>query len=314
MPRTLLQIVNAVQQELGLPQSSAVIGATDFTTIQMLALLNMAGEELRDYPEEGWTSMREEFNLVVNTPLSTTGDVTDGSAVVTNIPGAATLAADAWMCTGSGIPRAARVASVDSPTQVTLTMQATATEAGASLTFSNDTYALPSDFRGYIPDTWWDRTNRWRLMGTDSPQIDQWHRSGIVATGPRRHWRQIGKGSATFRIWPQPYEITDPLQLSFEYLSTDWVDVNGAGASYASAFANDADTPVLDDRALMLSLKYRYWEQKGYNHLPKQQEYLEWTDRLVARDGSAPKLSLVRRTPPFLLTPANIQDGYFPGP
>ena len=54
----------------------------------------------------------------------------------------------------------------------------------------------------YIGQTWWDRTNRWALLGPDSPQIDQWHRSGIYVTGPRRHFRQIGNTTNAWRIWP----------------------------------------------------------------------------------------------------------------
>jgi hypothetical protein len=313
-PKTLLQIVNTAQQELGLPQSTSVIGNTDFTIVQMLALLNLAGEELRDHPEGGWTAMQTEFNLVVNVPLTTTGNTSANSPVITNIPTTASLAAGTWMCSGANIPTAARIKTVDSLTQVTLTMNATGASTGTTLVFSNDTYAMPSDFKAYINRTWWDRTNRWELLGPDSPQMDQWHRSGIVVTGPRRHWRQLGKGAQQYRLWPQPSEIVAPLQLVYEYLSDSWVNVSGAGASFLTAFSTDADTPVLDDRALILSLKYRFWQQKGYNYLPMQEEYMDWVDRLVARDGGSGSISLVKRSHPLFISPSAIQDGFFPGP
>jgi len=313
-PKTLLQIVNTAQQELGLPQSSAVIGNTDFTTIQMLALLNAAGEELRDHPEGGWTQMRTEFNLVVTVPITTTGDTTVNSAVIVNIPSTTGLAAGSWMCSGPNIPTAARIKSVDSATQVTLTMNVTGTAPGVSLVFSNDTYSLPADFKSYINRTWWDRTNRWELLGPDSPQMDQWHRSGIVVTGPRRHWRQLGKVGAQYRIWPQPSEISTPLQLVYEYLSDSWVNVGGLGQQFSAAFTSDTDTPVLDDRALILSLKYRFWGQKGFNYLPMQQEYVDWVDRLVGRDGGSGSISLVKRQHPLFISPSAVQDGFFPGP
>jgi hypothetical protein len=313
MAKTLLQIVNTAQQELGLPQSSTVIGNTDFTTVQMLALLNVAGEELRDHPEEGWTAMQTEFNLVVNTPITTTGDTTANSPVIVNIPSTAGLTAGSWMCSGANIPTAARILSVGANT-VTLTMNATGAAVGTALVFANDTYALPTDLKAYVHRTWWDRTNRWELLGPDSPQMDQWHRSGIVVTGPRRHWRQLGKGSNQYRLWPQPSEIVAPIQLVFEYLSTDWVNLQNLGTSYAAAFANDSDTPVLDDRALILSLKWRFWEQKGFNFLPKQKEYFDLVERLIARDGSAGNISLVKRQHPIFISPSSVQDGFFPGP
>ncbi len=47
MALTLLQIVNAAQAELGLPQSATVVGNSDATTQQMFALANRALDELR---------------------------------------------------------------------------------------------------------------------------------------------------------------------------------------------------------------------------------------------------------------------------
>ena len=52
-PKTILQIVNQAQAELGLTQSTTVVGNTaDLSAPQFLALLNSAGEELRDYAED----------------------------------------------------------------------------------------------------------------------------------------------------------------------------------------------------------------------------------------------------------------------
>jgi hypothetical protein len=51
---------------------------------------------------------------------------------------------------------------------------------------------VPSGFDWFQNRTMWDRTNRWELLGPDSPQIDQWHRSGIVTTGPRQSLPEIG--------------------------------------------------------------------------------------------------------------------------
>ena len=219
-----------------------------------------------------------------------------------------------FMVSGAGIPTAARIKSVDSATQITMTMQATATAAGTALVIAQDTWPLPSDFHHYQSRSWWDRTNRWELLGPDSPQMDQWHRSGIVVTGPRRHFRQLGHGANTWRIWPPPSEIVSPLQLVTEYISTDWVNVHGTNATTASAFANNDDTPYLDDRALIDSVKWRFWRQKGFNYVDMKNETIDLINRLIARDGAAPTLSLVKRVHPIFISPANVQDGFFPGP
>lgn len=314
--RTVLQIINQVEQELGLPVSATVIGNADLTTVQLLSFLQLANEELRDYSDEGWKALQFEFNLIINPPTVTVGDTTINSAVIINIPSTAGLAANFWAVTGGNIPQSARIKSVDSTTQVTMTMQATASASQEALTFAQDTYAMPSDFRKYTNRTWWDRTNRWELLGPDSAQLDQWHRSGIVATGPRRHFRNIGPYANTYRIWPPPADLAaaTELQAVFEYISLNTVNVNGTGLSFAQTFANDADVPLLDDRALMLGVKWRMWEQKGLNWVSKRDEYDRWVDRLMARDGGGKTLNLVKRVNPIFISPSNVQDGFFPGP
>lgn len=318
MPKSLLQIVNQAQQELGLPQSSTTLastGTSDNTGYQMAGLANRVLDEMRRMNPVGWTAMQFEFNILVNTPLITTGSMAANSAVITAIPSTSTLAANYWQVSGSGISVAARIASVDSATQVTMTMRNsnTAALAATALTFSQDTYAMPTDFDWFQNRTMWDRTNRWELLGPDSPQLDQWHRSGIVATGPRRHFRQLSPNTNKFRIWPSPSEIATPIQLVFEYLSLSAVAVSG-GTTYAQYFVNDADTCLLDENALITGIKWMFWETKGFgSYVTAQSRWVDYVNQLIARDGAAKTLTMVRRVSPLLISPANVQDGYFPG-
>lgn len=312
MPRTLLQIVQAAQGELGLPQSSTVVGNSDATTLQMFNLANRVLDEIRRMNR--WTNCQFEYVIEVIPPVITTGDTVLNSSIITNIPSTAGIAANYWMVAGANIPAAARVASVDNANQVTLTMEVTGAATATPLTFSKDTYPIPPDFDFFNNRTMWDRTNRWELLGPDSPQLDQWHRSGIVVTGPRRHFRKIGPYANTFRIWPPPAEITNPLQLVFEYLSLNGVMVNGSNSNFAQFFANDADQPLMDDQALILGIKWMFWEAKGFNYAAMQNRWVDYVDRLIARDGAAPTLNLVKRVNPIFISPANVQDGFFPGP
>jgi hypothetical protein len=312
MPKTLLQIISTAQGELGLAQALSVVGNTDTTTVQMFTLLNSELEELRK--RHNWTVLRTEYNIVVSPPLETTGNTLLNSAVISNLASTSGLSARDFMVTGSGIPVGARVISIDSATQVTMNMVATGTNISTDLVFAKDSYPLPSDFHCYENRTWWDRTNRWELLGPDSPQISQWHLSGIVTTGPRRHFRQIGPYANRYRLWPPPAEITEVLQLAFEYISNSCVFVNASPTSFASQFANDADTPILDDRALIMGLKYRFWAQKGFNWASLRTDYDNYVDRLIAQDGGAPTLSMVARKAPILVDSAQVQDGFFPGP
>lgn len=320
MPLTLLQIVQAAQGELGLPQSSSVIGNSDATTVQMLSLANRVVDIVRRWKNTRWTALQTEFNIVVVAPIKVTGDVTLNSPVITNIsPNTTGLAAWQWACSGNAIPQAARILTVDSPTQVTLNMENTGpTATGLPITFAKDTYPMPSDFDFYNNRTMWDRTNRWELLGPDSPQIDQWHRSGIVATGPRRHFRQLGpQGNNQFRLWPAPVEITNPLQIDFEYLSNAAVQQIGSSGFqgiYAKTFTNDTDQPVLDDQAIIQGIKWMFWQIKGFNYADMKNDWVDYVNVLAARDGGARTLQLVKRETPLLISPSNVQDGFFPGP
>lgn len=312
--KTVLQIINAAQQELGLPVSSSVFGNPDVSTVQLLALLQLANEDLVDANDDGWSNLQTEFNLVVNVGINTTGTTIQNSAVITGIPDTSKLAANFWYVQGLNIPQGARILSVDSHSQITMTMESVGSQVGATISFAQDTYPLPSDIRFYINDTWWDRTNRWCLLGPDSPQLDQFHRSGIVATGPRRHFRTLSPFSNQYRIWPPPTEIVEPVQLVFEYVSRNSVSVLGSQVNFAESFANDIDQPLMDARALIMAIKWRFWEQKGLNWTSKRDEYDTFIERLMARDnGGNEKLNLSGRVYPYLISPFNVQDGYFPG-
>jgi hypothetical protein len=324
-PKTCLQIANAALGELGFPQLSALNGNIDPTAVQILALLNATGEDMRDTPEGGWTSMQTEFNLIVNAPIITTGTVSVNSPVVSGIPSTAGLSAGNWAVFGAFLPSAARILNLgdqngnNPTTTVTLTMESTGAASATPITLAQDTYSLPADMKAYIDRTWWDRTNRWALLGPDSPQLDQWHRSGIVQTGPRRHWRQIGNSlNNTYRIWPAPAELVNPIQLVFEYLSTNWVNMTGSVSSTGtnSLFTADTDTSFLDDRALIDGLKWRFKKIKGYGGWEDDRnDYIDLVDRLIGRDGGSPTISLVKRVHPFLISPEYaVQDGYFPTP
>lgn len=309
----LLQIVQAVTGELGLVQPAVVVGATDLQTVQLLNLVNRCGDSLKRDHE--WTALQSLFTLNVTAPTVTTGNLTNGSAIITNIPSTAAITAGTFVVTGSAIPVAARVLSVDSLTQITMDMAATGNATATTLTFAKDTYPEATDFDRFINGTAWDRTNRWALLGPDSPQLDEYHRSGIVTTGPRRHFRQVGNLSAgTYRLWPPPATVDTPFQIAWEYISLNWVRVNG-GSTLAASMTADADTPLLDSQALILGTKWRFLEAKGIPTASSMQvEYRDYVAQLIARDGGAPTLNMGRRFEPYLLSPWNVQDANFPGP
>lgn len=308
---TLLEIIQTACQELGLTAPSTVAGSTDLQVIQLHALANRDCQGM--YRDHDWTDLQVEFIVNVEAPTETTGNVALNSAVVTTIPDTSDFD-ETYAVSGEGQPQAQRVAEVLSSTSVRLEMLSTASATGTALTFAKDTYDLPDDFDRYIGQTWWDRTNHWRLLGPDSPQFDQYLRSGIFATGPRVRWRQVGRKPAVWRIWPPPTAQNTPDALVWEYVSRNWV--KKADGTFANKMTADDDEPLLDEQAVILGVKWRMWQIKGFSSeaVEMQSEYVDYVSALMARDGGSPDLYLNRRSGPFLIGTQNIQDGFWPGP
>ncbi len=308
---TFLEIVQTACQELGLVAPSAVYGSTDLQVIQLAALTNRDCQSM--YRDIDWTQLQTEFIINVEAPTVTTGDVTINSTTVSNIPSTTGLSTS-YAVSGEGQPQAQRVAEVLSSTSIRLEMESTATATTTDLTFAKDTYDLPDDFDRYIGQTWWDRTNHWRLIGPDSPQMYQYIRSGIFATGPRVRWSQIGRKPNAWRMWPPPTATNTPDSLVWMYVSKNWVAKEDG--TYANKMTLDTDVPLLDEQAVILGCKFRMWQIKGFSSEARemQTEYVDYVNMLMARDGGTPDLYLNRRAGPFLITSANVADGFWPGP
>lgn len=263
--------------------------------------------------------MQFEYDIVVPVPINTTGDLLVAyTPIISNIADTTDVEANFWSVTGSTIPQGARVQTLDDASTITMNMEAVNSDAmsGIEICLSKDTFPEPSGFDWFQNRTMWDRTNRWELLGPTSPQMDQWHKSGIVVTGPRRHFRQLGPYANNFQIWPPPTELTSPLQLVFEYMSLNAVMTAGSRTGpFTQYFEGDTDQPILDDQAIIMGIKWMFWEIKGFgSYVTLQNRWVDYVDRLIARDGAAPTLQLAKRSAPTLISPANVQDGFFPGP
>lgn len=319
MPKTLLQIINQVQGELGLPQSASIVGNTDPTTTQMYNLTLGLVTELRRMHK--WTACQWEMIIEVIPATTFTGNTTQNGNVITNVsPSPAGIVPFMFVADVPAIPTECRVTAVNSISNtITLNMVTTENQTGITFQCAQDTYAFPSDFDFFHNRTMWDRTNRWELLGPDSAQMDQWHRSGIVVTGPRRHFRKLGPYSTgQFRIWPSPLELVVNMQLVFEYLSQNCIAVGGDATAqnpdFAINFTSDTDTPLLDDDLIIKGLKYKFWQTKGFNYLDFKNDFIDYVDEMYARDAGRKTLNLVKRISPIFLSPTAVQDGFYPGP
>lgn len=298
MASNVLALINQAQGEMGLAVSTSAVNNTNADVIQQLALINAVGYELtREYE---WQA-NSKVNLFQTNYVTTTGDVTSGSPIITNIPSTASLSAR-FQVTGNGILTNSQIVTVDSATQVTMQQNATSSATGTALTFSQTQYAMPSDYDRQINRTHWDKTQHWQMIGPETAQQWEWLTSGYISTGPIVRYRIFG---SYFQIWPpqgtQHY-------LGFEYISNAWarsvLDVA------KTSFTVDTDTCIFPDRLMVLGLKHKYYQAKGLGDIYKAdydaQRSIAW-----ANDAGAQTLNMAPRVPEVLLGWNNIpSSGY----
>lgn len=308
MAMTWLEIVQTVAEELGLsPAPVTVAGTQDALTRQLGALANRCGDMLMRSAD--WSALATLATISVDAPISRTGTTTANSPILQVLPDTTGISAGVFVVTGTSIIQSSRVVSVDSGTQVTLDQPATASTA-TSLTFSRDTYPIPPDWGSFINRTMWDRSRRWELLGPMSPQEDQWLRSGIVATGPRRRFRKTGRGQDVFRIWPPPTDVDAPSVLSYEYVSEYWATDAATGTPKAR-FTADDDISIFADNLLVNGTKWLWMQVKGFDYAAYQQSWQRELDTEIGQDKGARTLSLAQSPWPILIGPGNVPDSGF---
>lgn len=297
---TLLQIVQRVCRELSITTAPASVTASqELDIIQVYALANAVGGKLvREHP---WQTLYTEYRFSIAS-TTTTGDTVAAQSTVTGIPSTAGLSTD-YSVSGTNIDQDTYVASVDSSTQVTLTVPATATATGGTLNFVRTKYTLPADFYRSVDRTQWDKTKHWEMLGPLTPQQWQFLKSGFLATGPRVRWRILGN---KFQIWPGQ---TNSNVLGFEYLSNAWAR-SAAGVAQSSMLA-DTDTHIYDDELFVVAVKREYFAIKGFDTQKLDAEYSRLLNASKAADGGSATLSFAPRPTDVLIQYSNIPDsGY----
>lgn len=297
---TLLELVQNFCLEMGIGSPTQVVTSQDTQINQIFAILNRFGQDLSR--EFEWQKLDKEY-IVQTSGTTLSATTVSGSKIVTL---ASTSGLDAtYGISGDNFAPFAQIVSVDSPTQVTMNLPATGTGTADSV-FGKVQYALPSDWLKQVPQTEWDRTNRWPLLGPQSAQDWQSFKSGIVYAGPRLRFRIQGN---TLSINPPP---ASNLNLAFEYISNGWV-LAADGVTYKNKFTVDTDTNVFDDSLMISGLKLRWLQTKGFDYSYAMKDYQDLLSMCKAQDKSAPKLSLAPSYGSVLLTNRNIPDGNWVG-
>lgn len=296
---TALQLIQQATGEMGLAVPTVAAGSTNPDVIQQLALLNAVGYELAR--QRDWQALVKQHIQTVSY-TTVTGNTTLGSTSVTGI--ASTAGIDTtYQITGTGINQATFVSAVPDANTLTLSQPATATGTGVTFTLGKVRYAMPSDYDRKVDRTDWDKSKHWEMLGPETAQQWEWLLSGYIATGPRIRYRIFG---GYYQIWPM---VTTSEVLGFEYVSNAWASSSG-GTAQTSILA-DTDTCIFPDRLMVLGLKQKYFEAKGFDASAFQRDYNAQLQIAMANDAGSPTLSMAPRVNNILVNWNQIPDsGY----
>jgi hypothetical protein len=266
-------------------------------------LANRLGKDLvRDFE---WQRLVQAYIWQTQNAVSTTGNITANSRVITNIPSTAALQVGN-VITGTGQTPYAEILTIDSSTQVTLNAPVTTSTASVSMTFAKQDYDLPDGYDRMISDTNWDRTDHWRNLGTKSSQDWQFLQGGIISIGPRERYRIYNN---KFRIFQA---LTTVYNFSFEYVSNYWVCAAGSDQGSKAAYTLDTDTSIFPDDLMLAGLKFYFLKAKKLDYSIELGEFMRSLSYCKAQDVPVSAMSLAPVGMNQLVGPWSVQDGNWP--
>lgn len=164
------------------------------------------------------------------------------------------------------------------------------------------TSAMPTDFKRFVKDTIWNRTNRSKLLGPLEPR-DWQARQAVVESGPYQSF--IMRGS-TFFMTPVP---SAGWTIAFEYITKN-IGLNGSAE--VETFTSDECTTFFDDELVILGTVWRYRKSEGLDYSEEFREYQLRRANLIKMDGGRRILDMAgdRVDSPVNTTFTQVEDIY----
>lgn len=125
------------------------------------------------------------------------------------------------------------------------------------------TSSIPTDWLKFVPETFWNRTNKRPLYGPKTPQ--EWQQMKAWTASPVVDSFMVRAG--TICIYPSP---TAGETCAYEYAAKNWVE---SGGSYYEEYQLDADTTLVPERLIGLGVIWRFKQSKG---LAWEGDYGKW--------------------------------------
>lgn len=147
-----------------------------------------------------------------------------------------------------------------------------------ALAQETQTGILPSDFDRFVPETFWDRTNRYMVSGPVSAAHWNADKAGGY-DGPRRHFILRDNAIATIPAFDGGEA------LAFEYVSNQWCE--SSGGTGQSAWAADTDVFRLDDNLFIAALVYEWLEGEGQPSADAYGQFMQRFNQLIENDRAS---------------------------
>ena len=308
---TVLQLIQRAKSELGLMDlPSSIVGTQSSDDLQLLALLNAVGSELcRQFPWNRLLKTHSFLTIYLCYDVTVTTGSRDLELAVENYvepviipyPEYPNLPTEGWIVKGDGIKQETVITS-DGGLIKTISQPVDVGEGitkKVRLYFMLPVYNMPPDYDRIISRTQWDKSKHWEMIGPLSHQEWAFLKSGFISTSPRIRWR-INNNKV--EIWPP---IAGNTTLGFEYFSDNFIVTGGVGDSANSTvIVQDGDKFIFPDRLLILGLKMKYFDIKGFNSSVFTNDYQAELERAMAMDGGNKTLSSeYRYLSTYLITP-----------
>ena len=131
-------------------------------------------------------------------------------------------------------------------------------------------YDMPGNFGYILNQTSWDKTNNTPMGGPLSAQDWTYLKGRDLASSTLYASFRIAQGK--FNVFPNPAPVG--LNLSFEYISTDWVkDTSTDPVTYKKGVDLASDVPLFDKTLITRALKVKYLESGGFDTTKAQADY-----------------------------------------
>lgn len=148
-------------------------------------------------------------------------------------------------------------------------------------------YDLPSNYHYMIGGTGWERANNVPLFGPLTPQ-DWTYLLGRDLVGSTIY-ASFRLKAGQFSIFPQPPPAG--LDINFEYQRRTWV-LDNDGTTYKDDFDAANDKPLFDRTLLILMLKLKFLEAKGFDTTKAQGNFNQVFSFLTGKDKSGGTLNV----------------------